>query len=67
MSNKAWEVMNEIVNPKIMKPELDVEVGSTIRSNKDWDNGVALVTNKGLIHVLGNGEIIDENNVLKLR
>lgn len=59
----AWDVMNKVVLARTKY--LGVETVMTIHSNKDWDNGVALQTEKGDIHVLGTGEIVDENNVLR--
>jgi len=61
----AWDVMNKVVLPRTQK--LGVETHSTIYSRLDWDNGVALQTAKGDIHVLGTGEIVDENDVLGYR
>jgi hypothetical protein len=59
----AWDVMNKVVLPRAEKKGL--QIGATIYSVKDWDNGVALDTSGGIVHVLGTGEIVDENNALK--
>jgi len=64
MANQlAWEIMNKVVLPRTSY--LKVETYMTIHSNYDWDNGVAVQTEKGDIHVKGTGEIIDTNNVLQ--
>jgi hypothetical protein len=60
----AWGVMNNVVWKKAIG--LGHKNAMTIYSSKDWINGVALSTKDGIIHVLGNGEIVDENNVLNL-
>jgi hypothetical protein len=60
----AWDVMNKVVMNRLQN--IDVEINSPfIQSDLDWDNGVAIPTSKGTIHVLGTGEIVDENNILK--
>jgi hypothetical protein len=59
----AWDIMNKVVIPRAERKGL--QIGMTIYSTRDWDNGVALDTSGGTIHVLGTGEIVDENNALK--
>lgn len=61
----AWDVMNKVVWAKAI--ELGYKGAMTIYSTLDWDNGVALNTSDGVIHVLGTGEIVDENNILGYR
>jgi hypothetical protein len=58
----AWDVMNKIIIPKL--ETRGVHMGMTIHSNLDWDKGVAITTEKGIIHVLSTGEIVDDQNVL---
>ncbi|UGO50630.1 hypothetical protein PQE68_gp039 [Bacillus phage vB_BanS_Sophrita] len=64
MANQlAWDIMNKVVLTRTKY--LKIETFMTIHSTEDWDNGVGLQTEKGTIHVLGTGEIVDENDVLK--
>jgi hypothetical protein len=58
----AWDVMNKIIIPRVEKK--NIRMGMTIHSTLDWDKGVALDTEKGIIHVLGTGEVVDDKNVL---
>ena len=61
---KAWDVMNKVVMHRLNL--VGVEINSPfIQSDLDLDNGVALSFKQGEIHVLGTGEIVDENNILK--
>lgn len=67
--SKAWEVINTVVSPRITEMGLDRLMRfpyGTIMSSLDWSNGVAMYTPFGTIHVLGSGEIVDTDNVLKL-
>lgn len=68
--SRAWDIINKVVAPRIKEIGLDERMKlpyGTIMSEKDWDNGVAMYTPVGTVHVLGTGEIIDEENVLKYR
>lgn len=58
----AWDIINKVVWPRL--DAMGIKNGRTICSTKDWNNGVALQTDEGTIHVLGTGEVIDESNVL---
>lgn len=59
----AWDVMNNVVMKRLKL--IDVEINSPfIKSDLDLDCGVDIPTSKGIIHVLGTGEVIDENNIL---
>lgn len=63
----AWDIMNKVIIPKLeylQRSGVGIEIGSTIMSSIDWDNGVAISTNKGAIHVKGTGEVIDETGAL---
>lgn len=62
----AWDVMNNVVMKRLKL--IDVEINSPfIKSDLDLNYGMAIPTNKGTIHVLSTGEIVDENNVLKYK
>lgn len=64
MANQlAWDVMQKIVFPRTKY--LKIETFMTIHSTEDWDNGVALQTEKGVVHVKGTGEIVDRDNALQ--
>jgi len=68
--DKAWEVINNVVRPRMKEIGLDKKMVfpyGTIMSTMDWDNGVAMHTPKGDFHVLGTGEIVDELNILQYK
>lgn len=58
----AWEIMNKVVWPRV--DVIGIRNSTTIYSSLDWDNGIALKTDEGIIHVLGTGEVVDVDNVL---
>jgi hypothetical protein len=60
----AWEVMDKVVRPRAKELDVMGKYDGTIYSTEDWDDGVALETQRGIIHVKGTGEIIDEKNIL---
>ncbi|HHT7008506.1 hypothetical protein [Bacillus cereus group sp. BfR-BA-01328] len=61
---KAWNVFHEKVSKMIDKTE-GLEFRMTSHSEKDWDHGVCAVTNKGMIHILGDGTIVDDKGLLR--
>ncbi|MGH4123269.1 MAG: hypothetical protein ACREV6_10130 [Clostridium sp.] len=65
---KAWFVFHNEVVPqiRILDEKGMLKFESTTYSDKDWDNGVCVVTNKGEIHILEDGKVVDDGNLLKL-
>lgn len=66
----AWEILHEIVSPRMKEVGLSKEMKfpyGTVMSTMDWENGLAVWTPKGEIHILGTGEIVDEKNLLKFQ
>lgn len=59
----AWNTVHNVISPRLK--ELGIKGGISICSTEDWDNGVAISLKQGVIHALGNGEIVDEKNILK--
>ncbi|MEK4605458.1 hypothetical protein MHH42_30990 [Bacillus sp. FSL L8-0099] len=60
--SKPWEVFHNEISPRIKEVE-GLEFKMTCYTPKDWD-GVGVNTNKGMIHILSDGTVIDENNLL---
>lgn len=60
---KVWDIFRKEISPQIHATE-GLTFKMTAYSNKDWENGLCIVTNKGDIHILGDGTVIDENKLL---
>ncbi|EML6324777.1 hypothetical protein QCQ60_005106 [Bacillus cereus] len=60
--NKSWDVFHNEISPRIKATE-GLEFKMTCYTPKDWD-GVGVDTNKGMIHILSDGTVVDENNIL---
>lgn len=64
----AWDIIHTVVGPRLKEVGIKIEFPyGTIMSVLDWDNGVAMHTPKGTVHVLGDGRIVDTDDVLKLK
>jgi len=60
---KAWDIFRKEISPQIDATE-GLQFKMTAYSNKDWKNGLCIVTNKGDIHILGDGTVVDEKKLL---
>ena len=60
---KVWDIFRKEISPKIDEIE-GLQFKMTAYSNKDWEHGLCIVTNKGDIHILGDETIVDENKLL---
>ncbi|EOO44143.1 hypothetical protein [Bacillus cereus] len=60
--SEPWEVFYNEISPRIKEVE-GLEFKMTCYTPRDWD-GVGVDTNKGMIHILSDGTVIDENNLL---
>lgn len=60
---KPWDLFHKVIS-KEFDVRKDLKFEMTCMSPLDWGEGIAVHTNKGIIHILGDGTIIDKHNIL---